>query len=50
MRQKLVDVEALRKFGWKNKLSLEEGLKIAYDFFLNDYREGKVMRKDIFIK
>ncbi len=50
MKQKLVDVEALRKFGWKNKLSLEEGLKIAYDFFLNDYREGKVMRKDIFIK
>jgi len=50
MKQKLIDTELLHKFGWKNKLSLEDGIKIAYDFFINEYQEDKIMRKDILIK
>ena len=50
MKQKLVDVSLLNSFGWKHKLSLEEGLKIGYDFYMNEYNENKAMRKDIYIK
>jgi GDP-L-fucose synthase len=33
MKQKLVDVTLLRAFGWKHSLSLEQGLREAYDFY-----------------
>ena len=33
MKQKLVDVEAMRNFGWRHKNSLEEGIKKTYDFY-----------------
>lgn len=38
MRQKLVDVSKLEKFGWSNKTSLNEGLKNTYDYFLSEER------------
>lgn len=52
MKQKLVDVKLLRKFGWKNKRSLHEGLEIAYQFYLEDLQSGVVRakRKDAFIQ
>ena len=50
MKQKLVDVKLLNKFGWKHKYSLEAGLEIAYDFYLSDERKLKrKKRKDEFI-
>jgi GDP-L-fucose synthase len=41
MRQKLVDVSLLRKFGWKHSLSLEEGLIEAYSFYRDDWHRFK---------
>lgn len=50
MKQKLVDVKLLKEFGWEHKLSLEEGLKIAYEFYLSDAnRVQSPKRKDKFI-
>ncbi|MDA8982570.1 NAD-dependent epimerase/dehydratase family protein, partial [Gammaproteobacteria bacterium] len=34
MKRKLVDVHKLRDFGWEHKMSLQSGLKQAYDYFL----------------
>jgi GDP-L-fucose synthase len=34
MKQKLVAVERLRTFGWQAKISLKDGLKKAYEFYL----------------
>ncbi|MFG1497428.1 GDP-L-fucose synthase [Saccharospirillum sp. HFRX-1] len=35
MKQKLVDIAKLNKFGWQAKTSLLEGLKKTYEFYLN---------------
>ena len=44
------DVKLLKEFGWEHKLSLEEGLKIAYEFYLSDAnRVQSPKRKDKFI-
>jgi len=32
--QKLLDVEKLHKIGWKNKYSLEDGIKIDYEKYI----------------
>lgn len=37
MKQKLVDTTRLKGFGWKNKYSLEDGIKRTYSFFLEHY-------------
>jgi GDP-L-fucose synthase len=34
MKQKLVDVQRLRSFGWQHQMSLQGGLKQAYEYFL----------------
>ena len=51
MKQKLVDVQKLRSFGWKHKESLESGLKQAYDYFLEIKSETNLptRAKDAFI-
>ena len=41
MKQKLVDVEKLEAFGWKSKLSLEEGISKTYTYFLENYGNTK---------
>lgn len=52
MKQKLVDVTLLRKFGWKHKMSLRDGVAVAYKFFMEDIArlEEKVRVKDSFVK
>lgn len=35
--RKLLDVSRLKELGWKAKISLEEGLKLAYNWFLENY-------------
>ena len=35
MKQKLIDDTLLSEFGWKHKTSLEDGVKKAYDYYLN---------------
>ena len=35
MKQKLVDISKLKKFGWQHKTSLTDGLKMTYAYFLN---------------
>lgn len=37
MYRKLLDVSQLKKLGWKPKYSLEDGLKITYEWFLEHY-------------
>lgn len=37
MKKKLVDVTKIRKMGWKNKTSLEDGIKETYNFFMENY-------------
>ena len=37
MKQKLVDISRLDEFGWKNKMTLEDGLKEAYEYFKQEF-------------
>jgi GDP-L-fucose synthase len=34
--KKLLDVSRMRALGWEARTSLEEGVKITYEFFLNN--------------
>jgi GDP-L-fucose synthase len=34
--RKLTDVSKLNNLGWKHKIELEEGIKKAYDWYLNN--------------
>lgn len=36
MSQKLVDISALKAFGWTSRLSLREGIAQTYEFYLNE--------------
>ena len=33
MKQKLVDIDIIKKLGWKNQTELKKGIKITYDYF-----------------
>ena len=35
MKQKLLDNSKLKTFGWRHKISLDEGIQKTYDYFLN---------------
>jgi len=35
MKQKLIDDTKLKKFGWKYKTSLEDGIKKTYEYYMN---------------
>ena len=37
--RKLLDVSKINSLGWKYKTELEDGLKIAYNDFLNNYNK-----------
>ena len=37
VHKKLLDVTRLHEFGWHEKLSLKEGIKIVYNWFLKNY-------------
>jgi GDP-L-fucose synthase len=39
--RKLLDVSRIHSLGWKHKVSLEEGIKLAYQDFLKITREEK---------
>ena len=39
MYRKLLDVTSLKDLGWEPKYSLEEGLKITYDWYLNNKKD-----------
>ena len=36
MKQKLIDITKLNKFGWMYKTSLELGIRETYKYFLNE--------------
>jgi GDP-L-fucose synthase len=38
--QKLVDVSRLAKLGWRARVSLEEGIKLAYQAYLNEHKQA----------
>jgi GDP-L-fucose synthase len=38
MKQKLVDVTRQRSWGWKPNIDLSEGIKQAYDYYLNEQK------------
>jgi len=40
MRQKLVDIEKLKKWGWKAETGLETGIAKTYEFYLEQKRES----------
>ena len=35
--RKLLDISKLSSMGWEPKVSLDEGIKITYNFFINQY-------------
>ncbi len=37
MKKKLVDIKRLKNFGWEHTFSLEKGIQISYDYFLEHY-------------
>ena len=37
--RKLTTVDKLHGLGWKHKVSLNEGIKLAYTWFLENYKE-----------
>ena len=39
MFQKLLDVSKIHKLGWNPKFSLENGLKLTYDWFVENYND-----------
>ncbi len=38
--RKLTDVTKLRELGWRHKVELEEGVKLAYDWFRDNFKQG----------
>lgn len=36
MKQKLVNIDQLNSFGWSNKISLEDGIKETYSFYIEN--------------
>ena len=42
MYRKLLDITNLKKLGWKPKYTLEEGLKITYNWYLKEIANNKV--------
>ncbi|MDN3549746.1 GDP-L-fucose synthase [Mucilaginibacter aquaedulcis] len=40
--RKLMDVSKLHSKGWKHKIELEEGIKLAYNDFLSKLKEGAI--------
>ena len=36
--RKLTTVEKLNNLGWKHKIELKEGIKLAYNWFLENYK------------
>ena len=39
MKQKLCDISQLQKLNWQSNISLEEGLKETYDFYIKEIRD-----------
>ena len=42
MPRKLVDVTKLHNLGWNHKVDLEEGVKLAYDWFKDNYLNARM--------
>lgn len=38
VQKKLLDVTRLHEFGWKEKTSLEDGIRITYDWFVKNFK------------
>ena len=38
--RKLTDVTRLHELGWRHKIELEEGIRLAYDWFRENYKQG----------
>jgi len=38
MKQKLIDNTKLKKFGWKSKTTLKEGLRKTIDYYLSNIK------------
>ena len=38
--RKLTDVTRLHELGWRHKIGLEEGVRLAYDWFRENYKQG----------
>jgi GDP-L-fucose synthase len=36
IKQKVIDITKLKKIGWLNKVGLEEGIKLTYDYFIKN--------------
>jgi GDP-L-fucose synthase len=40
--RKLTDVTKLHNLGWKHKVDLEEGVKLSYDWFRENYKDARM--------
>ena len=39
--RKVLDVSLAKKYGWRSKISLEEGFDITYNDFVKNYKKNK---------
>jgi len=39
--RKLLDVSRLHGLGWKHNIDLQKGIKMTYDWFVNNYVDSK---------
>ena len=42
MKQKIVDIEAITKMGWKHKTDIRKGIQLTYDYFLSQIDNEKI--------
>ena len=42
--RKLLDVRKFTEIGWKASIDLDQGLKISYDSFLEDFKNNKLRK------
>ena len=40
--RKVLDVSLAKKYGWKSKISLEQGFNITYNDFVKNYKKNKL--------
>lgn len=44
---RLMDCSKIHSLGWKHKIELEEGIRMMYDWYLNNYGGGDIQKNKL---